>query len=174
MPFAYYQRLDETRRAIYRQSDSITAIRLPDPSAARALIPALTAALEEEHPHLIQLACQNLAREILAQLDTTPIQVLVLEVRPTDSCGELHGLYEPSEPPYVSRVTLWMRTSQREQVVAFRTFLRTLLHELLHHLDYEYLELAETFHTEGFYKRESSLFHQLVPDPKERGDSAAE
>jgi hypothetical protein len=48
-------------------------------------------------------------------------------------------------------------------VVAFRSFLRTLLHELCHHLDYELFKMEETFHTEGFYKRESSLFHQLVP-----------
>ncbi|MBK8019762.1 MAG: SprT-like domain-containing protein [Betaproteobacteria bacterium] len=31
-----------------------------------------------------------------------------------------------------------------------RTFLRTLLHELCHHLDYEMFRLEETFHTEGF------------------------
>jgi hypothetical protein len=47
--------------------------------------------------------------------------------------------------------------------VAFRTFLRTLLHEIGHHLDYEYLKLADSFHTEGFFRRESSLFTQLVP-----------
>ena len=44
----------------------------------------------------------------------------------------------------------------------FRTFLRTLLHELCHHLDYELLDLDDSFHTEGFFKRESSLFKQLV------------
>ena len=32
-----------------------------------------------------------------------------------------------------------------------------------HHLDYTYLKLADSFHTEGFFKRESSLFYQLVP-----------
>ena len=47
--------------------------------------------------------------------------------------------------------------------MAFRTFLRTLLHEVGHHLDYEHLRLADSFHTEGFFKRESSLFYQLVP-----------
>jgi hypothetical protein len=47
-------------------------------------------------------------------------------------------------------------------VVAFRSFLRTILHEFGHHLDYELLGLADSFHTEGFFKRESSLFHQLV------------
>ena len=55
-----------------------------------------------------------------------------------------------------------MRTAQRKKVVAFRTYLRTLLHELNHHLDVQLLELEDSFHTEGFYKRESSLFKQLV------------
>lgn len=32
----------------------------------------------------------------------------------------------------------------------------------MHHLDYELLRLADSFHTEGFYKRESSLVYQLV------------
>jgi hypothetical protein len=57
-----------------------------------------------------------------------------------------------------------MRTARHKKVVAFRSFLRTLLHELCHHLDYEFFHFPETFHTEGFYNRESSLFHQLVPD----------
>ena len=55
-----------------------------------------------------------------------------------------------------------MRTHANEQVVAFRTFLRTLLHEVLHHLDYVHFHLPESFHTEGFFKRESSLVRQLL------------
>jgi hypothetical protein len=58
-------------------------------------------------------------------------------------------------------ITVWMRTAARQQVVAFRTFLRTLVHEVCHHLDYELLALEETFHTEGFYKRESTLSNAL-------------
>jgi hypothetical protein len=66
-----------------------------------------------------------------------------------------------------------MRTAQRRRVVAFRTFLRTLLHELGHHLDYSYLRLPDSFHTEGFYKRESSLMHQLLPPTKPPRDGGA-
>jgi hypothetical protein len=62
------------------------------------------------------------------------------------------------------RVSLWMRTAQRAQVVKFRTFLRTFLHELCHHLDYQRFRLADSFHTEGFYRRESSLLRQLHRD----------
>jgi hypothetical protein len=56
-----------------------------------------------------------------------------------------------------------MRTVAQKRVVAFRTFLRTLLHEVCHHLDYTYLRLPDSFHTQGFFQRESSLFYQLVP-----------
>jgi hypothetical protein len=59
-----------------------------------------------------------------------------------------------------------MRTARNKRVVAFKSFVRTLLHELCHHLDYEHFHLPETFHTEGFYSRESSLFHQLLPEPQ--------
>jgi hypothetical protein len=55
-----------------------------------------------------------------------------------------------------------MRTAARKQVVAFKTFLRTVVHEVAHHLDYEHFKLEETFHTEGFYKRESSLSNALL------------
>ena len=58
-------------------------------------------------------------------------------------------------------IRLWMITAKRGQVVAYRTFLRTLLHEICHHLDYTYLHLRDSLHTQGFYQRESSLFHAL-------------
>ena len=165
MQFAYYKRLSPSRQATYRRSDAITSVPLPAAGKLRPLIPAIDSALAAETPAGIELAIQRLADALLAQLQAPAVQVLVLEVRPSDTHGELHGLYEPSDPPYRSRITLWMRTAQQERVVAFRSFLRTLLHELLHHLDYEIFELPETFHTEGFYKRESSLFHQLVREP---------
>src|SRR6185437_13983508 len=90
----------------------------------------------------------------------------VLERRPANSYGELHGLYDPDEVTGgVARITLWMRTAQRVQVVKFRTFLRTLVHEVCHHLDYEHYRLAETFHTEGFYARESAMVRELLGEP---------
>jgi hypothetical protein len=65
-----------------------------------------------------------------------------------------------------------MRTVRRRQIVAFRAFLRTLLPELCHHLDYEHFKFVESFHTEEFCPRESSLFRQLVVDKKVKGSGA--
>jgi hypothetical protein len=45
---------------------------------------------------------------------------------------------------------------------------RTLLHECCHHLDFELLQLEDTFHTQGFFRRESSLVRQLLPEPGPR------
>jgi hypothetical protein len=93
-------------------------------------------------------------------------QVLVLEQRPANAEGELQGLYEPDEVTgRTARITVWMRTARKVQVVRFRTFLRTLLHEVIHHLDYELYELEETFHTQGFYMRESALMRELLGEP---------
>src|ERR671918_23610 len=89
--------------------------------------------------------------------------VAVLAARPHARWGELHGLYTVTRGQR-PRIQLWMRTAKQKRVVAFRTYLRTLLHEVGHHIDYAYLRLEDSFHTEGFYKRESSLFHQLVTD----------
>ena len=64
--------------------------------------------------------------------------------------------------PALQHTSARLRTAQRQQVVAFKSYLRTVIHELCHHLDYELLKLPETFHTDGFYKRESSLAGALL------------
>ena len=55
-----------------------------------------------------------------------------------------------------------MRTAVNERTVAFKSFLRTILHELGHHLDYHHFALADSLHTRGFYARESSLCAQIL------------
>lgn len=162
MPFAYYQRLTRAQQRVYRQSDEITVIRVPGPKDLRALVDALADALTKEDRPASQAMADRLLAAISASLGVPPLRAQVLAVRPSRNWGELHGLYTPGEAGRPSRATVWMRTAQRRQVVKFRTFLRTLLHELCHHLDYELLRLQDSFHTEGFYKRESSLLRQLL------------
>jgi hypothetical protein len=163
MPFAYYARLSARDKRIYRRSDAIERVELPEPAALRPLVDEMAVALGEEDRHATGRSSQRLADALLGQLALPPVRISVLAARPSHDWGELHGYYDPTREGVPPTITLWMRTAQRKQVVAFRTFLRTFLHEIGHHLDYELLELEETFHTEGFYKRESSLFRQLVP-----------
>lgn len=163
MPFAYYRRLSPSARRVYRQSDGIASVRLPASGNRAPLVAELEQALCAEERLAVQSASQLLALEITRGLRVPGVSVRILAVRPSEHWGELHGLYYPAGGGRPARITLWMRTAQRQQVVRFRTFLRTLLHELCHHLDYELLDLATSFHTAGFYQRESSLVRQLLP-----------
>jgi hypothetical protein len=161
--FDYYNRLSARKQSIYRQSDAIVAIRLPDPLLLQAPAGALAGALAAEDRSKVQKLSQQIADGIIAQLQVPPLRIQVLAVRPSDDWGELHGLYLPEENEKTAKIQLWMRTAKHKRVVAYKSYMRTLLHELCHHLDYELYKFPETFHTEGFYNRESSLFHQLVP-----------
>jgi hypothetical protein len=162
VPFAYYDKLSPARQRIYRKSDAIETLGIPPGLALGRAIAAIAEGLRNEHRGSAQGACQSLVNALLEGYHVPAVRVKVLLRRPADDYGELHGLYEPEEDGTRACITLWMRTAQRKQVVAFKTFLRTLIHEVCHHLDYELFALEETFHTEGFYKRESTLVGALL------------
>ena len=164
MVFDYYKRLPASKQSVYRQSDAIIAIRLPDPVVLRAPAQSLLEALKSENRASVQRLSQQLAGGIIGQLQVPALRIQVLAVRPSDDGGELHGLYLPEGNGKPAKIQLWMRTAKHKRVVAYKSYLRTLLHEICHHLDYELYKFPDTFHTEGFYNRESSLFHQLVPE----------
>src|SRR5512142_2918702 len=174
MRFGYYDRLSAESKRTYRKSDAIRRVELPDAAALVPLAGAIGTALEATERAAVERACQALVDALNARLTTPPIRVRVLERRPANAAGELQGLYEPDEVTGgLARITVWMRTAQRVQVVRFRTFLRTLVHEVCHHLDYEHYKLAETFHTEGFYARESAMVRELLGElPREATERA--
>ena len=151
---------------MYRKSDAVTEVRLPRPALLYPAVDALEAALLTEERAATQQATDRLIRGLLEMLGLPPVRVEVLAARPHARWGELHGLYTV-ERGRTPKIQLWMRTAKQKRVVAFRTYLRTLLHEVGHHVDYTGLRLADSYHTEGFYKRESSLFHQLVTDRRD-------
>jgi hypothetical protein len=156
--FAYYNRLTKRQQAIYRQSDAVETIPVPQPQALVPALQKLSAALQAGDRARTQETATSIVRALIGRLGASQANVKVLSKRPSDESGELHGLYDPE----TALITVWMRTAQRKQTVAFKTFLRTLLHELCHHLDYVHFKLEDSFHTEGFYKRESSVYKQLL------------
>ncbi|MFO0581639.1 MAG: hypothetical protein U0229_05160 [Anaeromyxobacter sp.] len=129
---------------------------------------ALRAGLAADDPRAVRDASVALCAGLSAALGAAPPRVDILAVRPSEAWGELHGLYTTGDEP--ARIRVWMRTAKKGRVVAFRTFLRTLLHELGHHLDFEVLRLDQSFHTEGFFRRESGLVRALLGEPERRGD----
>lgn len=171
--FAYYARLSPRQKLIYQRSDAVATIVLPEPLALHERVLTLRTALAEEDRPRVERNCQDLANRVFDQLGVSRVRVAVLAVRPARRWGELHGLYDPTRGKSNILISLWMRTARQKRVVAPRTFLRTLLHEVCHHLDYEYLSFADSFHTQGFYQRESSLFRQIWPEAAD-GDTPSD
>ena len=161
--FASYQRLGRADQALYRASDGLTGVELGhDVDELRALTDAIAGALASQRCEEVRAASLRLCSALCARLDVRSPSLKVLRVRPRQADdSELHGLYTTG-PRARPLIRVWMRTAAQRRVVAFRTFVRTLLHELCHHLDFELYGLPESFHTLGFFKRESSLMRQLV------------
>lgn len=158
----WWKQLPAEQRREYERSEAMGSIDLaPQPAFAR-LVRSLITSLEEDDQRETQRAAFSLSRRICHALSTRAPMVAVEGVRPPDGEGELHGLYQPSSGPEPDHITVWMRTAQREAVVAPRTFLRTLLHEVGHHLDMRSLGFPHSFHTKGFYRRESALYRAVT------------
>jgi len=161
VPFAYFQRLSAGQQRVYRQSDAITRLDVPAGVAMEASLARLRERLAADDRAGVQRAAQATCDELTRGFQVAQVRVRVLACRPVKKAHELHGLYE-LERGRTPIITVWMRTAAKRQVVAFKTFLRTLIHELCHHLDYALLKLADSFHTEGFYRRESALTSALL------------
>ena len=101
---------------------------------------AVESALLAEDRAATQAASERVIGGLMTVLGAPPVRVEVLAARPHARWGELHGLYT-AERGRRPKIQLWMRTAKQKRVVAFRTYLRTLLHEVGHHLDYTVLRL---------------------------------
>ncbi len=158
---AWYRRLPPSLQKVAAKSDQYRALPLHPHPALQDAVARLPGVLATARVADVQSVSQHIADGVCIGLGVSRLRVFVQERRPHDMRGELHGLYVPGNGGGADRITLWMLTAKRGQVVAYRTFLRTLLHELCHHLDYTFLHLRDSLHTQGFYQRESSLFAAL-------------
>jgi hypothetical protein len=161
----FRHRLTRAQQRIYDRSEATSSIPLRAGTRLRAAVSGLPAIVLSGDRFRIEQASQVIVDETCAALGVPHVRIIVSGTRPSNTRGELHGLYTPANGRAPATIKVWMITAKRGQVVAFKTFLRTLLHEVCHHLDYTLLRLPDSFHTDGFYRRESSLFHQISDPP---------
>lgn len=162
MPFPYYDNLSAALKRTYRKSDAIESIPVKNHGDIYPVVMKLKKSLEDNNRRDVARYASEICRLVCQGLDTETLAVKVKSRRPSRSDEELQGLYERTEGE-AAVLTIWMRTAAKGQVVAFKSFIRTVFHELCHHLDYAYFNLNDSLHTEGFFKRESSLYRQIVP-----------
>ena len=158
---AWYGRFPASLQRVAAQSDRVSSLPLRAGPALRAAVASLPDVLTVGRAPEVQALAQRIADGVCGALRVPSVRVRVALRRPPTRSGELHGLYTPTGGRGYDEVTVWMLTAKRGNVVAYKTFLRTLLHELCHHLDYTFLRLRDSLHTQGFYQRESSLFAAL-------------
>jgi hypothetical protein len=179
----YYYRLSARDQRTFLRSDSIERFEIVPNAAVFSLTTTLMRALDFGAPSAVERVAQSLVDELCRLMRIRSVHLEVRGVRPHNARGELHGIFYPRGParqavtrvralasaprPGEPLIALWMRTAQRHDVVKPKTFLRTLMHELGHYLDYALLRLDDSFHTAGFFKRESFLVRTLY-----RSDSA--
>jgi hypothetical protein len=60
-----------------------------------------------------------------------------------------------------ARIRIYHRTARLKKVITAKVFLNTLLHEWVHHFDFDGLRLARSPHTAGFYARLRALAEAL-------------
>lgn len=174
----FFYRLSARAQRTYLKGDAIDRLDVVPSPSAFSLTAALMRALEFGAPSPVERAAQALVNELCRLLGVRSVRVEVRSVRPRNAVSELHGIFYPRGPgrratatmvhgaPTTHRpgnplIILWMRTAQRHDVVKPKTFLRTLMHELCHYLDYALLKLEDSFHNPGFFKRESFLVRML-------------
>lgn len=108
-----------------------------------------------------QTSGQGLLNEISRLLSIPAPRLNVYDERQSHSVknGRLmrktYGTYKSGS------ITINNKTAIRQTVVAPKTFLDTLIHEFMHHYDYEVLKLPVSLHTAGFYYRLGDIMKKL-------------
>ena len=69
---------------------------------------------------------------------------------------KVYGTYK------AGNIVLSNKTAIREATLAPKTFLDTLIHEFMHHYDYEVLKFPVSLHTAGFYYRLGDVMKKLI------------
>jgi hypothetical protein len=164
---SFYRRLSAAQKREYDRSDARRSLPLPPAAALGAAADEVVRALEDGVLGRVRRAAQRLVEDVCASLNGlsrgAPARapgVKVLRTRPRRGQSEFHGLYTRFENGE-SEIRVWMLTAANGRVVKPRTFLRTLLHEVCHHVDMTLLDLPHSLHTLGFHARESSLLRAL-------------
>ena len=102
---------------------------------------------------------QALTDYLCERFGIAPVKVMVTTLkRPSRGRGQVYGFYTPSN----HKITIYNTTARTCKPTAIKTFFDTLIHEFMHHYDYQVLKLEDSFHTTGFYKRIDDLKNKLI------------
>ena len=138
---------------------------LPKDSHLIVAANSIDMAMSNGAPTSVKRACAEFLAIASGFYEVPECGVRVLSTRPLrvreNWTSELFGDYDPS----TKVIRVWMRTAVRQDITSFGTFLSTLCHEFCHHLDFQKLGFADSWHTRGFYERAGALYHHARGTP---------
>ncbi|MFA6228422.1 MAG: hypothetical protein WC668_04560 [Patescibacteria group bacterium] len=143
----------------YLRSNRITQVKLPISAVAQELSAALLIAADcNKRQELGELLLDELCD--LAQITIVSLTVNDSNQQHRRRNGRIimkrFGLYKVRE----KIIRIENRTAARGQIISPKSFLDTLLHEWLHHYDFQKLKL-NSIHSRGFYNRFNDLKEKL-------------
>lgn len=145
----------------FTRSNKLPALEYQPTSRERELTSRLIASTSAKEREALG---QKLLDEICRSLKISRAHLHVFEERqPHKLRGgklayKLYGVYRCDS----AVIEIANLTSIRKQVVAGKTFLDTLIHELMHHIDRKFLRIPSTPHSPGFYARIEDLKTKLM------------
>ncbi|MDQ6882852.1 MAG: hypothetical protein M3077_01250 [Candidatus Dormibacteraeota bacterium] len=169
-------------RSAYERSKGLETITWRYPPVGRGLALAL---LEEASADGRQATGQRLLDTLDDAAGLPPCKLAVADrpQRHRTRDGRLalktYGYYRIAwdAVPRRGSIRIYNLTAIRQQVLAPKVFLETLLHEWVHHYDFTGLELDRSPHTSGFYARIRDLAESLgvgyITPPKREPPSRA-
>ena len=144
----------------YEMSNKIEAVKLNRLSKKeyKAVLSATEGIVDRQKK--AQMLCDYLSKRFGVP---APIVRVVNRTQPhsTGYRGTLRRKTLGTYTPALQVITLYNITAIKKQVVSIKQMAATLLHEYIHHYDFEVLKLGASPHTTGFYKRISDLENKL-------------
>jgi hypothetical protein len=152
----------------FQDSDRLRSVPLPADNRLSLIARSIESAMTEGANSDVCRTCDEFLAAAADFYRVSRCGVRVLAARPLRvreySTTELFGDYHPT----TLQIRVWMRTAIRKDVTSFGTFLSTLCHEFCHHLDFQHLNLRNSWHTRGFYERTAALYHHARGTPQKQ------
>lgn len=145
----------------YEKSNAVAAVDFEPSGRARRIAQGILVSEDYEHR---QRLSHFLINELAFNAGVERLKIRVKDAKQWHKkrngrvAIKKYGVYYPR----TKSITIQNLTAVRGQILAPKTFLDTLLHEWMHHYDFERLRL-NSIHTKGFYERIRSLKEGLTP-----------
>jgi len=157
-PKHVFQRLNRARL----DSASLSLHRFEIVDGYRALRDRYEAWIAGESAAPVSISAQAFM-DTLSRIFLVSPKALVLKDSPRphqrDGNGRIRGeLY--GSCTFQGSVQVYLRTAAHGRPTAFKTFFNTLVHEWVHHYDFE--ALGDTVHCAGFYERVRSIYQTCL------------